>query len=73
MNDPINTNQSAEQQPTTRDLLTNQDFDWTGAHTIKVYKITTSQMNDYDRTGTGENWTATARSRPCPLPRRRCR
>ncbi len=40
-----------------RDLLTNQDFDWTGAHTIKVYKVTTSAMNDYDRSGTGENWS----------------
>lgn len=38
-------------------LLTNQDFDWTGAHTVKVYKITTSKMNDYDRFGTGENWS----------------
>lgn len=34
-------------------LLTNQDFDWTGAHTIKVYKVSTGRMNDYDRTGTG--------------------
>lgn len=40
-----------------RDLLTNHDFDWTGAHTIKVYKVTTSTMNDYDRSGTGENWS----------------
>lgn len=32
-----------------RDLLTNHDFDWIGAHTVKVYKITTSQMNDYTR------------------------
>ena len=38
-----------------RSLLTNQDFDWSGAHTIKVYKVTTSGMNDYDRSGTGEN------------------
>ena len=38
-----------------RDLLTNQDFDWTGAHTVKIYKISTSQMNDYDRSGQGEN------------------
>ncbi len=40
-------------------MLTNQDFDWTGAHTIKVYKIGTSQMNDYDRTGedTDTNWS----------------
>ncbi|MGV8906388.1 MAG: hypothetical protein ACOH15_07305 [Acetobacterium sp.] len=34
-------------------LLTNQDFDWTGAHSIKIYKVTTSAMNDYDRGGTG--------------------
>jgi len=38
-----------------KSLLTNQDFDWTGAHTVKVYKISTSAMNDYDRGGTGEN------------------
>lgn len=30
-------------------LLTNQDFSWTGAHTVKVYKISTSDMNDYGR------------------------
>lgn len=40
-----------------RDLLTNHDFDWIGAHSIKVYKVTTSTMNDYDRSGTGENWS----------------
>lgn len=34
-----------------KSLLTNQDFDWTGAHSIKVYKISTSEMNDYDRNG----------------------
>lgn len=39
-------------------LLTNQDFDWSGAHTVKVYKVTTSQMNDYGRTGPEEgNWS----------------
>lgn len=40
-------------------MLRNQDFDWTGAHTIKVYKIGTSQMNDYDRAGedTATNWS----------------
>lgn len=40
-------------------MLTNQDFDWTGAHTIKVYKIGTSKMNDYDRAGedTATNWS----------------
>ena len=40
-------------------MLTNQDFDWTGAHTVKVYKIGTSKMNDYDRAGanTDTNWS----------------
>lgn len=39
-------------------LITNQDLAWTGAHTIKVYKVTTSSMNDYGRSGpaTG-NWS----------------
>lgn len=36
-------------------LLTNDDFDWTGAHTIKIYEIGTATMNDYDRSGTGVN------------------
>ena len=27
-------------------LLTNTDFDWTGAHAIKLYKISTAPMND---------------------------
>ena len=30
-------------------LLCNSDFDWTGAHTVLVYKITTAEMNDYSR------------------------
>lgn len=34
-----------------KSLITNNDFDWTGAHTVKVYKIGTSVMNDYDRDG----------------------
>ncbi len=38
-------------------LITNKDFDWTGAHSVKVYKVSTSQMNDYDRQGTNENWS----------------
>lgn len=39
-------------------LLTNQDFDWTGAHTVKVYKVSTSGMNDYGREGPSEgNWS----------------
>lgn len=32
-----------------KSLLTNQDFEWTGAHTVKVYKVNTSEMNDYSR------------------------
>lgn len=32
-----------------KSLLTNQEFDWTGAHTVKVYKVGTSEMNDYNR------------------------
>lgn len=40
-----------------KSLLTNDDFDWTGANTIKVYKIGTSEMNDYDRAGTGSGAT----------------
>lgn len=41
-----------------RALVTNQDFDWTGAHTVKVYKIGTSAMNDYGRSGpTDGNWS----------------
>ena len=34
-----------------RSILTNNDFDWTGAHTVKIYKVTTTGMNDYDREG----------------------
>ena len=38
-----------------KSLLTNNDFNWTGAHTVKVHKVNTVPMNDYDRNGTGEN------------------
>ena len=30
-------------------LLTNTDYDWTGAHSIAVWKIATAAMNDYVR------------------------
>lgn len=41
-----------------KSMLTNQDFDWTGAHTVKVYKVTTAGMNDYGRKGpNGSNWS----------------
>ena len=41
-----------------KSLLTNQDFDWSGAHTVKIYKISTGTMNDYGRIGqSGDNWS----------------
>ena len=41
-----------------KSLLTNQDFNWTGAHTVKIYEISTAAMTDYGRTGpTGTNWS----------------
>ena len=41
-----------------KSMLTNQDFTWSGAHTVKAYKITTASMTDYGRSGpaTG-NWS----------------
>ena len=30
-------------------LLTNSDYDWTGAHAVKIYKVSTAEMNDYQR------------------------
>ena len=39
-------------------LITNNEFDWNGAHTVKVYKVSTSGMNDYDRNAENpENWS----------------
>lgn len=41
-----------------KSLLTNNDFEWTGAHTVKVFKVTTSGMNDYGRNGPAVgNWS----------------
>jgi len=41
-----------------KSLLTNNDFNWTGAHSVKVYKVSTSGMNDYDRSASNtENWS----------------
>lgn len=34
-------------------LLTNQDFDWTGAHTVAIWKISTVELNDYARNISG--------------------
>lgn len=36
-----------------KDLISNTNYDWTGAHAIKIYKVSTAAMNDYDRTGAG--------------------
>lgn len=38
-----------------KQLLTNNDFDWTGAHTIKINKVNSVEMQDYDRNGDGTN------------------
>ena len=40
-----------------RSLLTCDDFSWSGAKTVKIYKITSAPMNDYDRRGTGSGIT----------------
>lgn len=34
-----------------KSIVTNNDYSWTGAHSIKVYKVTTAGMNDYARNG----------------------
>ncbi|MGN0612618.1 MAG: hypothetical protein ACI4JB_01835 [Porcipelethomonas sp.] len=38
-------------QDSKKSMVTNNDFDWSGAKTVKVYKITTASMTDYDRSG----------------------
>lgn len=38
-----------------RTLITNQDYNLDGAKTVKVYKVTSTPLNDYDRGGTGPN------------------
>lgn len=41
-----------------KSLLTNNDFEWTGAHTVKVHKVNSVAMTDYDRAGANEgNWS----------------
>jgi len=39
-----------------KSLVSNNDYSWSGAHSIKVYTVSTSEMRDYDRHGTGESW-----------------
>lgn len=36
-------------QESKKTLLTNTDYDWTGAHTVNVWKMSTAEMNDYKR------------------------
>ena len=36
-------------QESKKTLLTNTDFDWTGAHSVLIWKVSTAQMNDYVR------------------------
>lgn len=40
-----------------KSILTNTDYSWAGAHTVKVYKVNTSPMTDYDREGKGTGAT----------------
>lgn len=41
-----------------KEILTNNDFSFTGAHTVKIYKVSTGAMNDYGRKGAnGSNWS----------------
>lgn len=41
-----------------KSLVTNNDFDWTGAHTVRIYKVGTSAMQDYGRDGPEDgNWS----------------
>ena len=38
-------------------LVTNKDYDFIGTHSIKIYSVSTAEMNDYGRNvdmGTGE-------------------
>lgn len=42
-------------------MLTNRGLDWTGVHTVKIYRVNTSDVDDYDRPGTGPD---TSRSGP---------
>lgn len=45
-------------QESKKTILTNQDFAFDGAHTVKIYKINTADMNDYGRSGTTNgNWS----------------
>ncbi len=41
-----------------KELITNKDFTFDGAHSVRVWKIGTADMNDYGRRGAAEgNWS----------------
>lgn len=41
-----------------KEILTNNDFSFVGANTVKIYKISTGDMNDYGRSGPASgNWS----------------
>lgn len=41
-----------------KSMLTNQELSWTGAHTVKAYKVMTADMTDYGRSGPASgNWS----------------
>lgn len=42
-------------------MLTNQDFNWSGAHSVKIYTIGTATMNDYDRSNRNLNPSSVSR------------
>lgn len=45
-------------QESKKDILTNTDFSFDGAGTVKLYKINTADMNDYGRNGASNgNWS----------------
>ena len=45
-------------QESKKSILTNNDFSFDGAKTVKLYKISTADMNDYGRNGaTTGNWS----------------
>lgn len=45
-------------QESKKDILTNNDFSFDGASTVKLYKVNTAEMSDYGRHGAAEgNWS----------------
>lgn len=41
-------------QESKKTLLTNTDYDWSGAHTVNVWKVNTAEMQDYKRNIIGD-------------------